>query len=260
MDKTDFAKRMKEYEKVETQQRFDNDLPLVVRLDGRGFSKFTKGMTRPFDVDFREIMEATAEYLSKKTDAIIAYTQSDEITLVYNPNRIFFNGKKQKVVSTLAAMASAFFAVKASQVWPEKVEKSLPTFDCRAYNVESRNEAVNGVLWRVKDCRRNAISMVAHANFSHKDLHKKSSREMVTMLKLRKDIDMDQIDGKFRNGIFIMRKNELQYIDDVTWNKIPVAKRPDDRFMTRSVYIKTYIEDPTFSELYTLMYEEVCDD
>lgn len=50
MNKYDsFGDRMKLYEGLEAQRKFMPGLPVVARLDGRGFSRFTKGMDRPFD-------------------------------------------------------------------------------------------------------------------------------------------------------------------------------------------------------------------
>jgi tRNA(His) 5'-end guanylyltransferase len=95
--------RIKHYEKMETAEKFMPMLPIVARLDGRSFSKFTKSMTKPFDIDMTAIMQEVTKYLVKETGADIGYTQSDEITLVFwqrdYGSDVFFAGKKQKMVS-----------------------------------------------------------------------------------------------------------------------------------------------------------------
>ncbi|MGL1442107.1 tRNA(His) guanylyltransferase Thg1 family protein, partial [Vibrio parahaemolyticus] len=58
-------------------------LPVVARLDGRSFSKFTDGLERPYDRRLSELMVTTADYVARQTQACMAYTQSDEITLTW---------------------------------------------------------------------------------------------------------------------------------------------------------------------------------
>ena len=48
MDKTTLGDRIKSYEAT-TENRLLPHLPIVVRLDGRSFSKFTKGLNVNFD-------------------------------------------------------------------------------------------------------------------------------------------------------------------------------------------------------------------
>ena len=101
----DLGDRMKSYEQKEAGRRFMSLLPVCARIDGKGFSKFTKGLDRPYDRGMSEIMSKTMAYLTQETQASIGYTQSDEISLVwYSPNaksQIFFDGRIQKMVSVL---------------------------------------------------------------------------------------------------------------------------------------------------------------
>ncbi len=55
----------------------------LMRLDGCGFSKFTKGMNRPFDLRFTDCMIETAKDVVVKFNCRTAFTQSDEITLFF---------------------------------------------------------------------------------------------------------------------------------------------------------------------------------
>lgn len=75
---------MKEYE-FATRSYIDNKLPFIVRLDGHGFSKFTKGLKRPYEKWFHDNMVKTTAVLVHEYSAALGYTQSDEITLVYFP-------------------------------------------------------------------------------------------------------------------------------------------------------------------------------
>lgn len=65
--------RMKRYERQETAQTFCPNTWLYVRIDGRGFSKFTKGLKRPYDERLSNLMVKTTEYLVSETNARVGY-------------------------------------------------------------------------------------------------------------------------------------------------------------------------------------------
>ena len=48
--------RMKAYEKVETGRKVMPFLPIYARLDGKAFHNFTRGMERPFDEKFKNLI------------------------------------------------------------------------------------------------------------------------------------------------------------------------------------------------------------
>ena len=86
---------MKEYEGIEAKRTLVPGLPVCIRLDGRAFHNVTKNCLRPFDADLREVMCRVTTALIEECNAVIGYTQSDEITLVLKPmphiGRIFPN-------------------------------------------------------------------------------------------------------------------------------------------------------------------------
>lgn len=79
----DLGDRMKAYENVETGRRFTPLLPVYARIDGRSFHAFTHGMDRPFDDKLISVMRETTRRLVEETDALVGYTQSDEISLLW---------------------------------------------------------------------------------------------------------------------------------------------------------------------------------
>ena len=225
--KDELGDRMKDYESIETVRRLDTSRPIYARLDGRAFSKFTKGMQRPFDPLMTSSMIETTKYLVEKTNAKIGYVQSDEISLVWfieNPETsdMFFSGKVQKLCSVLSGMATAKF----NSVIPANWQIKLPHFDCRVLQLPSKVEAANMLLWRTLDASRNAISMVAQHNFSHKDLRKKSTEDMEKMLE-EKNILMDSFPDSFRYGSFIRREVIERYLTNAELEEIPEKYRPD---------------------------------
>lgn len=201
--------RMKSYENIETDQKFPPNSIIYVRLDGRSFSKFTKGMIRPFDYRMTELMKETTKFLHKEFRCKVSYTQSDEISLIIEnkyDSPMIFEAKKQKIISSLAASASAFFVMNLHKYFPEKMETSRPpTFDARAFVIPTRSEAANALLWREKDCIKNSVSMAAREYYSHSELHKKSSLMMKDMLLFGQGIDYNMYPKSFRIGTYFKR-------------------------------------------------------
>ena len=60
---TQLDERMKMYEDIESKRILIPNLPICVRIDGRGFSKFTKDMNKPFDKNFTDSMIETMKFL-----------------------------------------------------------------------------------------------------------------------------------------------------------------------------------------------------
>ena len=221
----DLGDRMKAYEVVETGRRLDPHLPIYARIDGRSFSKFTRGMERPFDPRMTSAMIETTRFLVQDTHAALGYTQSDEISLVWQAEGIesdvFFSGKVQKLCSVLASMAAAKFA----RVCPQGFEERLPHFDCRVFQLPSRTEAANAFLWRANDARKNAISMVAQHHFSPRQLHGKRQADMLTML-VEIGVDFEAMPPAFKNGTFLRRETVERELTPEELASIPERHRP----------------------------------
>ena len=201
--------RIKSYEKLETSDKFLPMVPIVARLDGRSFSKFTKKMDKPFDLGMTVSMMEVTKYLVEETGASVGYTQSDEITLIFlqksYESDVFFAGKKQKMVSVLASLATAKFVQQALKLFPQHCENKLPHFDCRVFQVPSKVEATNAILWRVQDAVRNSISMVAHEKFGHSALMGKSTNDKLDML-MDSGINWNELNKCLKEGSFWKRE------------------------------------------------------
>lgn len=208
------ATRMKDYEFVETESKFNNDLPLICRVDGRSFSKFCKRFTKPYDTDMSDFMKNTTKYLLQETKADLAYHQSDEISLLFKPvtapSSRMFDGKKIKLNSVISGMASSFFMGKVYSrcIGAEKsylYNDVIPHFDCRIFEVPNMIEAGNYFVWRQQDAKRNSISMMAQSIFGHKELQGKSGEEMLEMIS-NANHNYDDMPFNFKYGSFFAKE------------------------------------------------------
>ena len=201
-----FGDRMKTYEARETSRRFLPMVPVCARIDGRRFSQFTRDLPKPFDTVTRNAMDQTAKYLVKETHAAIGYVQSDEITLVWHypdhTSSMIFDGKVAKLTSVLAGMATARFML----AMPPLMQQRLPHFDCRVWQVPSKTEAANVILWRAQDAKRNGISSTARSLCSAKALQGKDQLKMLEMI-AEAGVDFeDDIPQEFRQGVYFRRE------------------------------------------------------
>ncbi len=252
MDKTSLGDRMKMYES-QTETRVMPRLPMIVRLDGRSFSKFTKGMKKPFDDDFRQAMVETTKYLVDKTQAKIGYTQSDEISLVLYTDNLksgstMFDGRVQKITSNFASMATVKFLTEMQKRFPEKVAgDNLPTFDARVFAVPSKVEAYNAILWRVNDAVKNSVSMLAHSEFSHKSLHGLSTGQKQYKLLTERDINWNDLPSGCKQGTFVRKEKVEVKLEQEKLDKIPADKRPENGMVIRGKMVE--MDMPNFHKL-----------
>lgn len=254
MDKTALGNRMKSYE-AQTDQRLLPRLPIIVRLDGRSFSKFTKDMKRPFDKDFNQAMVETTKYLVEETHAKIGYTQSDEISLVLYTDNVktgatIFEGRILKIASNFAAMASVKFFTEMMKRFPQKVlgdNAKLPTFDARVFVVPDKMEAYNCILWRTNDATKNSVSMLAQSEFSHKELQNLSCDEMQYKLITEKDINWNDCPDEQKQGVYVRKEKVEVKLEKEKLDKIPEDKRPKDGMVIRNRMVE--INMPNFHKV-----------
>src|SRR6185312_11702070 len=83
---------------------------VVIRVDGRGFSKFTEAnFDKPCDDRFSALMVETASALMAELGARYGYTESDEISILLDPASSPFGSSVEKLVSLSAGIESATF-------------------------------------------------------------------------------------------------------------------------------------------------------
>jgi tRNA(His) 5'-end guanylyltransferase len=126
---------------------------IVARIDGRNFTKLTKekhNFETPFDERFRDYMIATTKHLmSCGFRVIYGYTQSDEISLLFQAQENSFGRKVRKYNSVMAGEASAKFSLLLGD---------LACFDCRISELPDRESVKDYFRWRNEDACRNSLN------------------------------------------------------------------------------------------------------
>lgn len=235
---------MKAYEQRSAGAPLDNTLPIYARVDGRGFSRFTQGMERPFDARMTAAMLATAQFLIEKTHASAAYVQSDEISLGWAATQngeAFFGGKPQKMASVLAGLATAGFTracLDCEGGLADYLDRT-PHFDARVVSLPDTETVARMFAWRGQDARRNGQNQIAQSIFSHTELQGKSSREIREML-TEAGVRISGYPAASRNGTLLQRSSEMRRLTDAERLRIDAAHRPGPDDLFRRGVIKAY--------------------
>jgi tRNA(His) 5'-end guanylyltransferase len=210
------------------EDRFRINLPrrtnILIRIDGKAFHSYTKGLERPYDMGLMEDMNNTTKYLCENIQgAKMGYVQSDEISILITDyddisTHAWFDNNLQKMCSISASMATAKFNDLRTRRLSKLMEdlrqpdeiyiefpKKLATFDARVCIIPEAEEVVNYFIWRQQDATRNSISMAAQSLFSHKELQGKSSNEMQEMMITLKDTNWNDFPERFRRGSAIVK-------------------------------------------------------
>lgn len=217
--------RMKEYEAPTTSRKAFKGQPLIVRLDGKNFHAFCKGLKRPYDERLSNLMVEVTKYMVETFQALVGYTQSDEITLAWYystdaSGEYPFGGRFQKMESLLAAYATACFNRLLEIYIPEK-EGKLAVFDARAFVVPTMTEAYHTFLWRQQDATKNAISMAAQSMFSHKSLQGLHGPEMQARMWKEKGVNFNEYPFFFKRGTFVNRIKKERPIETADFERVP---------------------------------------
>lgn len=195
MTTSELALKMKGYEAA-YQTYLPNKLPIIIRVDGRAFSRLTRRLfNRSFSMVFNRIMCSTAlELMLGIPGAVFAYQQSDEISLLLinykkEETQPWFNNRLDKMVSNTSAIASVTFNnLMLEQFGEGWTPKGYEIFDARAFIVPP-HDVLEYFKWRQTDCRRNAVLSLARETMSHAEVQGKAPKLLIKELLEEKNID-----------------------------------------------------------------------
>jgi len=192
----DLDDKMRIYETSQDRCVLPN-MYIVARIDGRSFTTLTKDIHKfnaPFDERFRDLMVETVKHLMNcGFNVIYGFTESDEISLLFNYNEKAFSRKTRKFISILAGEASAKFSSLLGDVG---------AFDCRLSELPNKTLVEDYFRWRNEDAHRNALN--AHCYW-----------------KLRQDnFSQNEATSKIE-GLSIADKNELLFQYGINFNGLP---------------------------------------
>jgi len=171
---------------------------VVIRVDGRGFSRFTESrFEKPFDLEFHRVMVQTAAALLEGLHGIYAYTESDEISVLFHPNWDLFDRSLEKVVSISASIATSTFTHTFG---------TLVNFDSRVWLGVDKSQVLDYFRWRQADATRCALNGWCYWTLRKAGM---SARSATAML----------------DGQSVAFKNELLFQHGINFNDLPTWQR-----------------------------------
>lgn len=204
--------RMKQYEAA-TRFVLPRRTYTVVRVDGKAFHTFLRHAEKPWDDDVVWCMLSTAKQLCRTLDgAVLAYTQSDEISVIMqdfenNGTQAWFGGVVQKMASIAAATATSAFTRAYVMRFDLDEDDNHPLFDARVFTIPDVVEVANYLVWRQRDCERNATLGLGQHHFGHKQTQGVGTALLRIMLKER-GIDWKvDVPAGIRLGYLITKEN-----------------------------------------------------
>ena len=226
--KNDMEKRFKENYEMRSRQYLYRRTPVIIRLDGKAFHTFTKGLKKPFDDIFIATMQQTMLSVAKEIPGcVFGYTQSDEITLVLVDYQsleaeAWFDYRVSKLISISASKAARlfnkFFMDNVAEMADDETFKryskkfNKADMDARVYNVPI-DDVVNNVLWRQKDAAKNSIASVAQSLYSQKELNGIKSKDLKVKILTEKGVDWDAMKPEYKWGTACRRVDGKWTID-----------------------------------------------
>jgi tRNA(His) 5'-end guanylyltransferase len=242
-----FGDRMKRYEEA-TRFVLPRRTYTILRVDGRAFHSWTRGLAKPYDPNFMECIDSAAVVLCEQiSGAQFAYVQSDEISVLAVDflavdTQAWFDGNVQKWASIGAGIATMAFNNmvvsmhhRALDALEEHTSKTLPeerskdwvnpyseisrkapnaVFDARVFTVPDPIEVENYFVWRQQDAERNSVMMLARAHASHKQLAGKKRADQHEIIHKAGD-NWAKHPVRFKHGAVVRRSGVKDWGKDV---------------------------------------------
>lgn len=217
-----------------------------IRLDGKNFSKVCPhlrklGLLEPgYSLVFEDWMKDICAFLvNTLSNVVYAYTQSDEITVIFSPMPYneklqshephVYNGRRDKLLTLCSSLATQRFHRSMVLCGGVDLMDALPVavFDARLGVYSTLADAFELVLWRSYDCSVNAVSTTLHLEpLPH--VSKKKVSLMNSLQKLSLLYESGRMPGMThhqRYGTLLYRGKELREVTNRLTGDIEVKNR-----------------------------------
>ncbi|KAJ8669845.1 hypothetical protein QAD02_001104 [Eretmocerus hayati] len=151
------------YDYVRDFEHEDPCLPncwIVVRIDGRNFSKFadTHQFIKPNDLAAIELMNrAAVSVMEDFREIVIAYGQSDEYSFVFRKDTTLFKRRASKLMSNVNSLFASSYVYHWPQYLKNKELRYPPSFDARVVLYPTDKNLRDYLAWRQADVHINNL-------------------------------------------------------------------------------------------------------
>jgi tRNA(His) 5'-end guanylyltransferase len=248
----------------------------LIRIDGKAFHTYTKGLVSPFDEGLIADMNETTAYLCKNIQgAKFGYCQSDEISILITDfderdTQMWFDGNLQKMASVAASMAtSKFNELRVDRYIREKFNSGIETitplwienlkkikkaeFDARVFQIPQKSEVENYFIFRQQDGTRNSVQSVAQSLYSQSELNGKKEKDMQEMI-FQKGINWNDYHFREKRGGIIAKVPTMVggkdgQVERLKWQMIPTPIFTQEREFMDIMIPEFEIKSPKSEEV-----------
>jgi len=200
---------------------------IVVRIDGKGFSKFSDkhGFTKPNDDRGLRLMNRAAqEVMAQHRDIILAYGQSDEYSFVFNKGTNTYNRRASKLMTTVVSLFASTYVMQWPQYFPPDTMplQYPPAFDARVVLYPTNTNLRDYLSWRQVDChinnQYNTIfwKLVQEGGLSPRDAQEKLKGTLAAdkneMLFTDFGTNYNELPEMFKKGTVLVKEKETTQI------------------------------------------------
>ncbi|KAF2401840.1 putative tRNAHis guanylyltransferase [Trichodelitschia bisporula] len=205
---------------------------IVVRIDGRGFHKFSAKyeFEKPTDKRAIDLMNGAAAAVMKELpDVVLGYGCSDEFSFVFHKDCALFERRSSKLMTTVASTFTAYYVL----LWPEyfpgvRLSVPLPTFDGRTVCYPSVENLRDYLSWRQVDCHINNLynttfwALIQRSGIDAREAEQRLSGTLSSdknEILFQLGINYNNEPEMFKKGTVLYRNFELQTLNPATGRK-----------------------------------------
>lgn len=215
------SKRMKEQYEDRYKNLLSKRTYTIVRIKATNFKHC--GINKPYNDDELSNMNKTAIQLLKNiTDAKLAYTCSNEISLILTDfdevnDKLYCDGDIQKMVSQITSMTTAIY----NKIRQSQSDSEFVLFNTKVFQIHSGFEIENYLLNRQRNSVRNGTIYIGKSLFGHDNIQNLNTQELRNKLEEKYDLS---VTDKFLYGTFIYIENDTIVDRMIDISKLNLSK------------------------------------
>ncbi|KAG7660631.1 THG1 [[Candida] subhashii] len=202
------------------------DTYIIIRVDGKGFHKFSQHyqFEKPNDARALQIMNRAAhKIMSQYSDVMLGYGDSDEYSFLLRRGCELYERREMKLCTLFASLMTCYYQFFWREEYGEEKrldEDHLPVFDGRAVVYPTFNHIRDYFSWRQVDCHINNLYNTTFWN-----------------LVIKKGMTPQEAEQRLM-GTVAADKNEILFSElGTNYNNEP------EMFKKGTIYVKEYEED-----------------
>ncbi|SPC65448.1 related to THG1 - protein required for tRNA-His guanylylation at 5 prime end [Ustilago sp. UG-2017b] len=187
---------------------------LIVRIDGKGFHKFSAlhSFLKPNDPVALELMNESARHVmrSLKGHISLAFGESDEYSFLLRKSTTLYNRRISKITTHMVSLFTSAYVWNWARYFPGKRLEQPPSFDGRLVVYPSEGVVRDYFSWRQADTHINSLynttfwALVLKGGRTEqeatKGLERTVSADKHEILYQRFGINYDKLEPMFRKG------------------------------------------------------------